>query len=90
MLYDCHSIRSVIPRLFEGGLPVFNLGTNGGASADPGLQARVTDLIAGSGRSFVVNGRFRGGWITRHHGNPAAGVHALQMELACRGYLGSR
>jgi formiminoglutamase len=87
VLYDCHSIRSIIPRLFEGRLPVFNLGTNGGASADPDLQARVTELIAGSGRSFVVNGRFKGGWITRHHGKPAAGVHALQMELACRGYL---
>jgi N-formylglutamate deformylase len=87
VLYDCHSIRSVIPRLFEGTLPVFNLGTNGGAAADPELQARVTDLIAGSGRSWVVNGRFKGGWITRAHGRPENGVHALQMELSCRGYL---
>jgi len=87
VLYDCHSIRSVIPRLFEGTLPVFNLGTNGGAAADPELQARVTDLISGSGRSWVVNGRFKGGWITRAHGRPENGVHALQMELSCRGYL---
>ena len=87
VLYDCHSIRSVIPPLFEGTLPVFNLGTNGGAAADPELQARVTDLIAGSGRSWVVNGRFKGGWITRAHGRPENGVHALQMELSCRGYL---
>ncbi len=87
VLYDCHSIRSVIPRLFDGELPVFNLGTNKGASADPELQARVETIMAGSGRSHVVNGRFTGGWITRSQGRPKRGVHALQMELACRGYL---
>lgn len=87
VLYDCHSIRSVLPRLFEGALPVFNLGTNDGKSADPILQERVAGLIAKSGRSSVVNGRFKGGYITRHHGNPLKGVHALQMEIACRGYL---
>lgn len=87
VLYDCHSIRSVIPRLFDGELPVFNLGANGGASADPALQEAVTDILAGSGESYVVNGRFKGGWITRHYGRPSDGIHALQMELACRGYL---
>ncbi|MBX3596080.1 MAG: N-formylglutamate deformylase [Rhizobiaceae bacterium] len=87
VLYDCHSIRSVLPRLFDGELPVFNLGTNDGKSADPALQEAVTELIAGSGRSWVVNGRFKGGYITRHHGRPEKGVHALQMELACRGYM---
>lgn len=87
VLYDCHSIRSVLPRLFEGTLPVFNLGTNGGTTADPALQERVATIMAGSGRSHVVNGRFRGGFITRHFGRPENGVHALQMELACRGYL---
>ena len=87
VLYDCHSIRSVIPRLFEGTLPVFNLGTNDGKSADPSLQAQVTQIIAESGESFVVNGRFKGGWITRAYGDPGSGVHALQMELSCRGYL---
>ncbi len=87
VLYDCHSIRSVIPRLFEGTLPVFNLGTNNGASADPGLQEIVAGLIAANGESHVVNGRFTGGWITRHYGDPANGIHALQMELADRGYL---
>lgn len=87
VLYDCHSIRSVIPRLFEGELPVFNLGTNNGLSADASLEGKVAALLAVSGESFVVNGRFRGGWITRHYGRPADGVHALQMELACRGYM---
>jgi N-formylglutamate deformylase len=88
VLYDCHSIRSNIPRLFEGELPIFNLGTNGGASADPRLAETVTRILAASGKSFVVNGRFKGGWITRAYGDPAHGVHALQMELACRGYMG--
>jgi formiminoglutamase len=87
VLYDCHSIRSVLPRLFEGTLPVFNLGTNSGASADTELRDRVTAIMAQSGESFVVDGRFKGGWITRHHGRPADGVHALQMELANRGYM---
>ena len=86
-LYDCHSIRSVIPRLFEGELPAFNLGTNSGASADSSVADAVADILRSSGRSFVVNGRFKGGWITRGFGDPANGVHALQMELACRAYL---
>lgn len=87
VLYDCHSIRSVLPRLFEGTLPVFNLGTYDGASADAALQRLVTEILVETGESFVVDGRFKGGWITRHYGQPSAGVHALQMELACRGYL---
>jgi formiminoglutamase len=87
VLYDCHSIRSAIPRLFEGELPVFNLGTNSGASASPALVREVEALMAGSGLSHVTNGRFKGGWITRRYGAPEAGVHALQMELSCRGYM---
>jgi formiminoglutamase len=87
VLYDCHSIRSFIPRLFEGELPVMNLGTNSGASASPSLVAEAEALMAASGLSHVSNGRFKGGWITRRYGQPAEGVHALQMELACRGYM---
>lgn len=87
VVYDCHSIRSVIPRLFEGRLPVFNVGTNGGASCAPDLQDAVEGVCRATGRSTVVNGRFRGGYITRRLGRPADGIHALQMELACRGYM---
>ncbi len=87
VLYDCHSIRSVLPRLFDGTLPVFNLGTNDGRSTDPELQGLVAGILARSGKSYVVNGRFKGGWITRRYGDPAAGVHALQMELSNRGYM---
>lgn len=87
VLYDCHSIRSIVPRLFDGELPVFNLGTNSGESTEPSLQGLVTDIIAATGESFVVNGRFKGGFITRNFGKPEAGVHALQMELSCRGYM---
>jgi N-formylglutamate deformylase len=86
-LYDCHSIRSVIPRLFEGELPCFNLGTNGGASADADLAQEVAEILRESGKTYAVNGRFKGGWITRNYGHPLSGVHALQMELACRAYL---
>jgi N-formylglutamate deformylase len=87
VLYDCHSIRSVIPRLFEGELPVFNLGANSGASADAGRVRKVASTLAACGESYVVDGRFKGGWITRDFGRPESGVHALQMELACRAYL---
>ena len=87
VLYDAHSIRSRAPRLFEGLLPQFNIGTNDGASCSPTLQAGVETACERSGRSFVVNGRFKGGWITRHYGEPERGVHAVQMELACRGYM---
>jgi formiminoglutamase len=87
VLYDCHSIRSVIPRLFEGELPVFNIGTNSGRSCDPRLESAVARRCAASAWPHVVNGRFTGGWITRTYGQPAGGVHAVQMELAMRGYL---
>jgi formiminoglutamase len=87
VLYDAHSIRSRIPRLFEGELPNFNIGTNSGASCDPTLTARVESLCDASGLSRVTNGRFKGGYITRQYGAPSDGVHALQMELACRSYM---
>jgi N-formylglutamate deformylase len=87
ILYDCHSIRSFLPRLFPGELPVFNIGTNGGASCDGGLEDTVAAACRESGESLVVNGRFRGGWITRHYGRPQDGVHAIQMELAQRFYM---
>lgn len=87
VLFDCHSIRSRIPRLFDGELPHFNLGTNNGASCDPALQRAIESICADSPFSWVANARFKGGWITRHYGRPGAGVHAVQMELACRGYM---
>ena len=87
VLYDCHSIRSVIPRLFDGELPHFNIGTNRGASCDPALTDAVAAICKDTTFSSVTNGRFTGGWITRSHGKPDSGVHAVQMELACRGYM---
>lgn len=87
VLYDCHSIRSVLPRLFDGELPVFNIGTNRGLAADAALTAEVAAICAASRWPHAVNGRFTGGWITRTYGRPAEGVHVVQMELAMRGYL---
>ena len=87
VVYDAHSIRSRVRRLFEGELPQFNIGTNGGASCDGALTVRVEKICKASEFSSVTNGRFRGGWITRHYGKPDNGIHALQMELAMRGYL---
>ncbi len=88
ILFDCHSIRSQIPFLFDGTLPDFNLGTNDGTSCDPELEQKTAAICAtAKGYSSVVNGRFKGGWTTRHYGQPATGIHALQMELAQSTYL---
>lgn len=87
VLYEAHSIRSHVPRLFEGELPNFNIGTNSGRSCDIDLTAAVEDACDASGFSRVTDGRFKGGWTTRHYGRPDDGVHAIQMELACRGYM---
>jgi N-formylglutamate deformylase len=86
-LFDAHSIRSRIPRLFDGELPLFNLGTNAGASCSPRLRETVGSLLAASGETSVVDGRFKGGWITRAYGRPSEGVETLQLELACRAYM---
>ncbi|HXI86245.1 MAG TPA: N-formylglutamate deformylase [Parvularculaceae bacterium] len=87
VIYDCHSIRSRIPYLFDGELPVFNIGTNGGASCDPRFESAVREICAASGESWVLNGRFKGGWTTRQYGKPQENVHAIQMELAQRAYM---
>lgn len=87
VLFDAHSIRSRIPRLFEGELPQFNIGTNSGKSCDTALTDAVERACAASDYSRVVNGRFKGGWTTRHYGEPDKGVHAIQLELSCRGYI---
>lgn len=88
LLWDAHSIRSQVPRLFEGILPDLNLGTAGGNSCDPGLAAAVYDSARSNGNfSATVDGRFQGGYITRHYGAPADGVHALQLEIAQSCYL---
>lgn len=87
VLYDGHAIRSRIPRLFDGELPHLNIGTNGGVTCAAVLEAAVVAACAAGPFSHVLNGRFRGGWTTRHYGRPHRGVHAVQMELACRGYL---
>ena len=87
VLYDAHSIRSHVPRLFEGELPQFNIGTNDGRTCDPALASTIEAICAASVQSHALDGRFKGGWTTRHYGCPANGVHAIQMELAMRGYL---
>ena len=87
VVFDAHSIRSRIPRLFDGKLPQFNIGTNGGKTCAPALESAIAEVCATSGLGHVVNGRFKGGWTTRHYGRPKTGVHAVQMELALRGYV---
>lgn len=90
LLYDCHSIRSAVPFLFEGTLPDFNLGTDNGKTCARELESAAFAICREApGYSFVLNGRFRGGWTTRHYGRPEEDIHAIQMELAQKNYLAS-
>lgn len=88
VLFDIHSIRSEVPRLFEGRLPDLNIGTNAGAAADDGLAQRLDAACRDfPAYSHVLNGRFKGGYITRAYGQPAKGVHAVQLELSQITYM---
>ncbi len=87
LLLDVHSIRSRVPRLFEGRLPDLNLGTNSGASCAPALSDAAFEALRASEFSAVRDGRFKGGFITRHYGQPAGNVHALQIEIAQDCYM---
>ncbi len=87
VLYDCHSIWSVVPRLFRGELPHVSIGTNDGSSCSPELSSLVAAAFSASSYACVTDGRFTGGWITREYRVPCMGVHAIQAELACRTYM---
>ena len=88
VLWEGHSIRGTLPFLFEGALPELNLGTAAGSSCTPALQQRLAEVLAGQGDyTHVVNGRFKGGYITRHYGAPEIGVDAVQLEIAQHAYM---
>jgi N-formylglutamate deformylase len=88
VLFDAHSIASVLPRFFEGTLPIFNFGTASGTSCDPEVSGRLMQVFESApGYSSVLNGRFKGGYITRRYGRPGDGVHAVQLEMAQRAYM---
>jgi N-formylglutamate deformylase len=88
VLWDAHSICSELPRFFEGKLPDLNLGTADGRACAPAVQAAAeAPMKAQGGYTHVSNGRFKGGWITRHYGAPGSGVHALQLELCQCTYM---
>ena len=90
MLWDAHSIRSVLPRFFEGKLPDLNLGTNKGASCGAGLGEQLLEIARGAeseGLTAILNGRYTGGYITRHYGQPAQNYHAVQLEMTQSSYM---
>ncbi len=88
LLWEGHSIASVIPRLFEGKLPDLNIGTSSGASATPAIQDAIQRELEGqSAYTWAVNGRFKGGYITRHYGDPANNIHAVQLEMCQSTYM---
>lgn len=88
LLFDAHSIASVIPRLFDGKLPDLNLGTNGGESCPASLSDRLVTCCQQQQQfSHVLNGRFKGGYITRAYGQPQENQHAVQLELAQMNYM---
>lgn len=87
ILFDCHSIRSRIPFLFDGTLPDFNIGTNQGVTCDPAIERAAVETCSATAFTHVLNGRFKGGWTTRHYGRPFHGIHAIQMEIAQVRYM---
>lgn len=87
LLWEAHSIASVLPRLFEGKLPDLNLGTNSGQSCDPRILRAVTDTLDAQPYTWIANGRFKGGYITREYGRPETGVHAIQLEMCQSTYM---
>ncbi len=87
LLWDAHSIRSQVPRFFAGRLPDLNFGTGGGATAAPDLLAALERVAAAGDLSVAVNGRFKGGHITRAYGDPGAEIHAVQLELSQITYM---
>ena len=88
LLWEAHSIRSHVPRFFEGRLPDFNFGTANGASAVAGLAEALAAVVERHGAyTAIANGRFKGGYITREYGQPAEGVHAVQLELTQITYM---
>ncbi len=91
VLFDGHSIKSQLPWLFDGQLPDLNLGTAGGTSCAPGLRGALAQVLSGQrSHTHVVDGRFKGGHITRHYGRPELGVHAIQLEMCWRCYMPER
>jgi len=91
LLWEAHSIASVLPRLFDGKLPDLNFGTNAGATCAPSLlDAVLAPLLhsaAPTALTHVVNGRFKGGYITRHYAQPTQGIHAIQLEMCQSLYM---
>lgn len=91
VLWDAHSIHSRVPRFFEGELPHLSIGTADHKSCDAALAERMVEVVRNESRySYIVNGRFKGGYITRHYGRPIVGVHALQLEMAIRTYMSEK
>jgi N-formylglutamate deformylase len=88
VLFDAHSIKSELPWLFEGTLPHMNIGTVGGSSCAPTLREAVAQVFAAqTDYTHVIDGRFKGGHITRAYGRPADGVHTVQLEMCWRAYM---
>ncbi|MEX2615174.1 MAG: N-formylglutamate deformylase [Alphaproteobacteria bacterium] len=88
LLWDAHSIRSVEPRFFEGRLPDINLGSGNGTACAGALAAELVAIAERAvGYSAILNGRFKGGHITRHYGDPSNGIHAMQLELSQITYM---
>ena len=82
VLWDAHSIASELPRFFSGRLTDLNFGTADGSSCAPELaEAILAPVREQQDYSWVLNGRFKGGYITRRYGRPERGLHAVQLEM---------
>jgi N-formylglutamate deformylase len=88
ILVDCHSIKSHVPRFFEGQLPDINIGTNSGKSCSKSIISKIENTLKSQSKySYVIDGRFKGGYITRHYGKPDNSIHAIQIEISQLNYM---
>lgn len=87
LLWDCHSIRQHVPTIHREKFPDLILGDVDGTSASPGLIEETLSILDHSGYCVSHNHPFKGGYITRHFGQPSVEQHALQLEMTKVNYM---
>jgi N-formylglutamate deformylase len=87
LLWDCHSIRQSVPTINNEKFPDLILGSADETSASKNL-IDISLQTLGSGKySLRHNSPFKGGYITRHFGQPSIDQHALQLEMSKVNYM---
>ena len=81
VLVDCHSMPSTAGQKDERPRPEFVLGDRYGTSCVGVVSETVEQTLRALGYGVSRNKPYAGGFITEHYGNPAAGLHSIQLEI---------